>query len=965
MKITTKAILTVGLALLSLTLTLYFVLSDISVDNFSQLEAKQVTRNVDRAVNAISSEITDVDTTTLDWAWWDDTYTFIEDSNASYQRSNLGEDTFEGLSLNLIVYINSAGQTVFSSGFDSEQGLIPVPESLEPHLSSDSPLVHHSEAESRVAGILLLPEGPLIIAAQPILPSNGEGPIRGSLIFGRYLDDALVKALSEMTQVEIHISQYDNLPLSPEIEAAQASLSPQAVYVSPLDEDYVVGYTFLKDIYDQPALLLQAIVPREIYAQGQASTYYLRMAIIIVGIVAIIAIFLLLDKQLLSRLTSITKGVARIGKMGDTSSRLVTKGKDELADLGNSINQTLDALQTSQQKIAESEGRLRLIFESVNDILILMNTEGRIQEVNSRVRDIVGYEKEELVGKRISTLGNIMRRRSLGIIVDNFKKRMAGIEVPSYEVEIIRKDGSPATFEISGVVVRKEGNIVGDLVIARDITAGKKAEAELRQSEMRYRLLAENLTDVIWTTAVSCPERLTYISLSVTRLLGYSVEEAMSKKMEEIFTRSSFKRAMEAFAEEIANEEKQSREPLVSRVLELDLNHADGSIVSVEVNYSFIRGADGRPSEILAIARDITERKKMEEKVKRAANEWRTTFDSITDWISILDSDFRFVRVNKAFANAFGKKPKELLGRTCYELVHNTSEPVPNCPHRRTLLSKRPATAEFFEPNLGVYLEMTTSPIFDEGGRVSGTVHATRDITERKHMQEQLLMTDRLASIGELVSGVAHELNNPLTSIIGFSQLLMNGDVPPSIKEDLGLVHGEAQRAATIVKNLLTFARKHGPVRQVSQINNIIEDVVRLRAYEQKVNNIEVDRQFASDLPEIMVDYFQMQQVFLNIIINAEYFMTQAHNKGKLTITIERANQVIRVSFADDGPGIPKENLNRIFNPFFTTKDVGKGTGLGLSICHGIVTEHGGSIYVESELGKGATFVVELPVSLS
>jgi signal transduction histidine kinase len=140
---------------------------------------------------------------------------------------------------------------------------------------------------------------------------------------------------------------------------------------------------------------------------------------------------------------------------------------------------------------------------------------------------------------------------------------------------------------------------------------------------------------------------------------------------------------------------------------------------------------------------------------------------------------------------------------------------------------------------------------------------------------------------------------------------------------------------------------------------------VRLRAYEQKVNNIEVDRQFASDLPEIMVDYFQMQQVFLNIIINAEYFMIQAHNKGKLTITTERTNQVVRISFADDGPGISKENLNRIFNPFFTTKDVGKGTGLGLSICHGIVTEHGGSIYVESELGKGATFVVELPVSLS
>ena len=179
----------------------------------------------------------------------------------------------------------------------------------------------------------------------------------------------------------------------------------------------------------------------------------------------------------------------------------------------------------------------------------------------------------------------------------------------------------------------------------------------------------------------------------------------------------------------------------------------------------------------------------------------------------------------------------------------------------------------------------------------------------------------------------------------------------------MGLVYSEAQRAAGIVRNLLTFARKHSPVKQLSQINNVIEDVLRLRAYEQRVNNIEVSRQFASDLPEVMVDYFQMQQVFLNIIINAEYFMTQAHNRGTLTITTERLDNIVRISFADDGPGISKENLSRIFNPFFTTKEVGKGTGLGLSICHGIVAEHGGSIYARSRLGKGATFVVELPIN--
>jgi signal transduction histidine kinase len=225
------------------------------------------------------------------------------------------------------------------------------------------------------------------------------------------------------------------------------------------------------------------------------------------------------------------------------------------------------------------------------------------------------------------------------------------------------------------------------------------------------------------------------------------------------------------------------------------------------------------------------------------------------------------------------------------------------------------------------------------------------------------MLTDRLASLGELASGTAHELNNPLTSIIGFSQLLMEREVPDDIREDLKLICSEAQRAASVTKNLLTFARKHAPVKQRDQINNIIEDVLKLRTYEHKVSGIEVERQLDPDLPEIMVDYFQMQQVFMNIIINAEYFMTRAHNKGTLTITTKKQSNTVMISFADDGPGIPLENLRRIFDPFFTTKEAGKGTGLGLSICHGIVTEHGGQIYAGSQLGKGATVFVELPIN--
>ncbi|MFA7352162.1 MAG: ATP-binding protein, partial [Dehalococcoidales bacterium] len=218
--------------------------------------------------------------------------------------------------------------------------------------------------------------------------------------------------------------------------------------------------------------------------------------------------------------------------------------------------------------------------------------------------------------------------------------------------------------------------------------------------------------------------------------------------------------------------------------------------------------------------------------------------------------------------------------------------------------------------------------------------------------------------IGELSSGIAHEINNPLTSVIGISELLLGrDDIPDDILKDLQMVNSEAQRAAKVVKNLLVFARKHPNEMQLSDVNQAVEKVLELREYEQKVNNIRVIRELDLDLPRIWMDYFQIQQVFLNIVVNAEFAMIEAHNEGTIIIKSERVGEMVRVSFTDDGPGISRENLKQLFDPFFTTKEVGKGTGLGLSICHGIILQHRGNIYAESELGKGATFIVELPIN--
>lgn len=363
----------------------------------------------------------------------------------------------------------------------------------------------------------------------------------------------------------------------------------------------------------------------------------------------------------------------------------------------------------------------------------------------------------------------------------------------------------------------------------------------------------------------------------------------------------------------------------------------------------------------LWIYRDVTHRVKTDKAIENAAREWRTTFDSISDMIAIVDNEFRLLRVNKAFAARFAKAPNELINTLCHQTVHGSAVPRQDCPFTQASQTGKPATIEFYEPVMGISIEATASPVYTENGQQAGAVLVIHDITERKMLQQKLVLQDRLASIGEMVSGVAHELNNPLTSVIGFSDLLLQRNFPPDAIEELQHINKEARRSASIVKNLLAFSRQHPQEKTAVDINHIISQVLELRSHAARQKNILLSTELAEGLPPVMGDVGQLQQVFLNIILNAEQSISAARNRGTLTIETNRRESQVLISITDDGEGIPEEFMDRIFNPFFTTRDIGKGTGLGLSICHGIITEHQGKISVQSKQGKGTKVLIELP----
>ena len=390
------------------------------------------------------------------------------------------------------------------------------------------------------------------------------------------------------------------------------------------------------------------------------------------------------------------------------------------------------------------------------------------------------------------------------------------------------------------------------------------------------------------------------------------------------------------------------------------INHRTKEERDVAVSSGPFR-VDGDLIGTVATLRDITDPKRAQDTLARSEARYRHLVESASDAIVTLDANGRFTTVNHAAENISGYRREELVGQWFAPMLPDDDLPKALGHFQQALAGETGLfETQFYRKDGEVRIISVTysTPQKDEE-----VLCLIRDVTDQKMLQEQLIQSEKMSAIGQLVSGVAHELNNPLAGISAFAQLLLaEKRFPPDQRTAAETIYSEARRASRIVQNLLTFARQHKAEKGPTTLNQVLDDTLELRAYELRVRGIDVRREYDEALPDTMADAHQLQQVFLNLITNAEQAMEKADgHHHRLTVRTRRAGEAVRIEIEDTGGGIPPNLVERIFNPFFTTKPTGSGTGLGLSISLGIVREHEGKIWAENVQG-GARFSVELPI---
>ena len=581
------------------------------------------------------------------------------------------------------------------------------------------------------------------------------------------------------------------------------------------------------------------------------------------------------------------------------------------------------------------------IFDAITDFIVVHDQTDKVLRVNRSLAQMIGVPATELMGVNMRAL--MALNSDAASYSCPFCRAMADAS-DEFVHPVFDRTYLVSTSRVHGPA--DEG--MQTIHVLKDIS-------DRREAERRYRELFDNIQEGLFFSTPA--GRFIEVNDAMVRMLGYGSREELLQI--DLPTQLYFS------ADQLEQHAEVMKENGYLRNFEATLKRKDGSPIHVLINAFGLYDNLGRLLQMRGLMLDVTGLRTYQSELHRERDFSSKILSNTQSLILVVDTAGLISYANRRWYDA-GFQQRDLLGHPLLELaapgyIRPLAEAL-----QRTLSSQQVDNLELeivrghgaagkFSANL--------SPMRDEQGTVTSMVLVLTDITDSAVLRDKLVHTEKMAAVGQLVSGVAHEVNNPLTAILGFADLLMeNPDLPETARKDMRVILQEAQRTKQIVQNLLSFARQMPPQRSAVQLNSILRRTVQLRSYDFNSHGVDIVEHLDEGLPEVMGDAHQLQQVFLNILNNAYDAVHEVGRAPRIEIMSTKAGDSVEVSFRDNGNGIT--NPDRIFDPFFTTKEIGKGTGLGLSICYGILKEHGGEILCHNNAGgHGATFIVRLPAA--
>jgi PAS domain S-box-containing protein len=660
-------------------------------------------------------------------------------------------------------------------------------------------------------------------------------------------------------------------------------------------------------------------------------------------------------EKILGRETAIRLGwddctlVRLPGPNGELSAVLcLSRGSSSLRKEDRLLLQTMaahaaTALENSRTftRIEQANRNWMEIFDAITDFIVVHDQADKVLRVNSSLAAMIGVPPAELVGMHMRALMALTAETASYSCP--FCRSMSD-DSGEFAHPVFDRTYLVSTSRVHGAA----GDGIQTVHVLKDIS-------DRREAERRYRELFDNIQEGLFFSTPA--GRFVEVNDAMVRMLGYSGREELLQI--DIPTQLYFS------PEQRLQHTRVMSEQGALRNFEATLRRKDGAPIHVLINAFGLYDNSGNLLQLRGLMLDVTGIRTYQSELHRERDFSGKILSNTQSLILVADTAGLISYVNRRWFDA-GFEQRELLGRPLLELAAPAFTSALADAVQSTLtgqqidnleleIVRRNGVAGKFSANL--------SPMRDEQETVTSIVLVLTDITDSAVLRDKLVHAEKMAAVGQLVSGVAHEVNNPLTAILGFADLLMeNPELPETARKDLRVILQEAQRTKQIVQNLLSFARQMPPQRNPLQLNAILRRTIQLRSYDFNSHGVDVVEHLDEDLPDVIGDAHQLQQVFLNILNNAYDAVHEVGWPARIEIMSTKTGESVEVSFSDNGKGISYPD--KIFDPFFTTKEVGKGTGLGLSICYGIVKEHGGEILCHNNIaGKGATFIVRLPAA--